>query len=163
MAAARRSFLAESARAEGARFLVVEACFYEEIGAFLRAGALAALDKVGATYELVTVPGALEIPIGMAISLDRAEASGRPFDGAIALGCVLRGETFHFEIVAGESARATMDLAVARKLPFGNGILTVDTEAQATLRADPARGDKGGDAARAALSLYALARRTGTP
>lgn len=163
MAAPRRSSLAESARAESARFLVVEARFYEEISGFLIAGATAAFDSVGAAYELVGVPGALEIPIAMAIALDRAEAVGRPFAGAVALGCVLRGETFHFEIVATESARALMDLAVARRLPVGNGILTVDTEAQALVRADPARGDKGGDAARAALSLYALAHPPGTP
>jgi 6,7-dimethyl-8-ribityllumazine synthase len=163
MAAPRRSSLADSARASGARFLLVEARFYEEIGGLLRAGAEAALDGAGAAYELVGVPGALEIPIAMAIALDRAEAAGRPFAGAIALGCVIRGETYHFEIVASESARAVMDLAVARRLPVGNGILTVDTEAQALARADPARGDKGGDAVRAALSLYALAQAQGTP
>jgi 6,7-dimethyl-8-ribityllumazine synthase len=162
MAAPRRSSLAESATAGGARFLVVEAGFYADIAALLRDGAEAALEHVGATWDVVGVPGALEIPIAMAIALDRAEAGGRPFDGAIALGCVLRGETFHFEIVASESARALLDLAVARRLPVGNGILTVDTQAQAEMRADPARGDKGGDAARAALSLYALAHAEGT-
>jgi 6,7-dimethyl-8-ribityllumazine synthase len=163
MAAPRRSSLVEPANPRGGSFLVVEADFYEEIAGFLLAGARTALEGAGASYELVRVPGALEIPIALAIALDRAEASGRPFDGAIALGCVLRGETFHFEIVAGESARALMDLAVARRLPVGNGILTVDTEAQALSRADPARGDKGGDAARAALALHALAHAQGTP
>jgi 6,7-dimethyl-8-ribityllumazine synthase len=158
MAAARRSSLAESASAAGTRFLVVDAPFYAEIAEFLRAGAAAAFEAAGATYEHVSVPGALEIPIALAIALDRAEATGRRYDGAIALGCVLRGETFHFEIVASESARALMDLAVARRLPLGNGILAVDTQAQALVRADPARGDKGGDAARAALALHALAR-----
>ncbi len=162
MATPRRSSLAESPSARGARFLVVEARFYEEIAAFLLAGARAALEEAGASYELVRVPGALEIPIAMAIALDRAEASGCRYDGAIALGCVLRGETYHFEIVASESARALMDLAVARRLPAGNGILTVDTQAQALSRADPARGDKGGDAARAALALHELARAPGT-
>ncbi len=162
MAAPRRSSLAEPASAGGARFLVVEAHFYEEIAALLRAGATTALELAGATYEFASVPGALEIPIALAIVLDRAEASGRRYDGAVALGCVLRGETFHFEIVSCESARALMDLAVARRLPVGNGILTVDTEAQARSRADPARGDKGGDAVRAALALHALAQRQGT-
>lgn len=156
MATPRRASSAESIRADGRRFLVVEARFYEEIGTLLRAGAEAALVAAGASCTFVTVPGALEIPIAMAIALDRAAASGRPFDGAVALGCVLRGETFHFEIVAGESARALMDLALARKLPLGNGILTVDTEGQALVRADPEQGDKGGDAARAALALYDL-------
>jgi 6,7-dimethyl-8-ribityllumazine synthase len=107
------------------------------------------------------VPGALEIPAGIVIALDAASAAGRPYDGAVALGCVIRGETFHFEIVAGESARALMDMSVARKLALGNGILTVDDAAQAEERADPKRGDKGGDAARAALNLAALKRSVG--
>ena len=95
----------------------------------------------------------------MAIALDAAKAAGAPYDGAVALGCVVRGETFHFEIVAGESARALMDMSVERRLALGNGILTTDTIAQAEERADPERGDKGGDAARAAIALAELARR----
>jgi 6,7-dimethyl-8-ribityllumazine synthase len=142
----------------GARFLIVEARYYEEIGAMLYEGARAAFEAAGASAETLAVPGALEIPAGLAIALDAASAAGRPYDGAIALGCVIRGETFHFEIVAGESARALIDMSVARKLPLGNGILTVDTLAQAEQRADPKRGDKGGDAARAALALAALKR-----
>jgi len=141
---------------EGARFLIVEARFYEKISALLLDGATAAFAKAHASYDIVTVPGALEIPLAMAIALDNAAAASRPFDGAVALGCVIRGETYHFEIVANESARALMDLALARKLPFGNGILTAENEAQALLRADPKGGDKGGDAARAALSLLRL-------
>jgi 6,7-dimethyl-8-ribityllumazine synthase len=105
------------------------------------------------------VPGALEIPAAIAIALDKAAARGKPYHGVVALGCVIRGETFHFEIVAGESSRALMDLSVARTLPLGNGILTVETEEQAIVRADPAQGDKGGDAARAALALYRLAHK----
>jgi 6,7-dimethyl-8-ribityllumazine synthase len=142
----------------GGRILIVEARFYDAIGAMLLAGADAAIKSAGAAYDIVKVPGALEIPIATAIALDAAEAAGAPYDGAIALGCVIRGETYHFEIVAGESCRALLDLAVARKLAFGNGVLTVENEAQAIVRADPAQGDKGGDAARAALALAMLKR-----
>jgi 6,7-dimethyl-8-ribityllumazine synthase len=95
----------------------------------------------------------------MAIALDAARAAGQPYDGAVALGCVIRGETFHFEIVAGESARALMDMSVERRLALGNGIITAETIEQAEERADPERGDKGGDAARAAIGLAHLARR----
>ena len=147
-----------ASRIDGARFLIVEARFYDAVAAHLLEGAVRALHAAGATYDLVSVAGALEIPAGLAIALDAAEAAGRPYDGAVALGCVVRGETFHFEIVAGESARALMDLAVRRAFAVGNGILTVETLAQAEERADPKRGDKGGEAARAALSLAALKR-----
>ncbi len=143
------------------RFLIVEARYYEDVGAMLHQGAAEALRGGGSSYETLRVPGALEIPAAIAIALDAAAASGRPYDGAVALGCVIRGETFHFEIVAGESARALIDLSVARKLALGNGILTVDTLGQAEERADPLRGDKGGDAARAALTLAALKRNLG--
>jgi 6,7-dimethyl-8-ribityllumazine synthase len=145
-------------RLSGARFLIVEARYYDEIGEMLMQGARAAFETAGATLDVVNVPGALEIPAAIAIALDAAAASKRPYEGAVALGCVVRGETYHFEIVAGESSRALMDLAVQRKLPLGNGILTVETLAQAEERADPARGDKGGDAARAAIALAALKR-----
>ncbi len=143
---------ATAPRFEGGRFLVVEARYYDAIGADLLAGALRAIEAAGATYDLVSVAGALEIPAGMAIALDAAKAAGRPYDGAVALGCVVRGETFHFEIVAGESARALMDMSrSSRRLALGNGILTTETIGQAEERADPERGDKGGDAARAAI------------
>jgi 6,7-dimethyl-8-ribityllumazine synthase len=142
--------------ARGAHFLIVEARYYEDIAAMLLEGAKAAFAKAGASFDLAGVPGALEIPLAMAIALDHAEDSKRPFDGAVALGCVIRGETHHFEIVANESARALMQLALARKLAFGNGVLTVNNEAQALSRADPRQGDKGGDAARAALSIHRL-------
>src|SRR5208282_4999629 len=158
MAEPRRA-AASAPSIEGGRFLIVEARYYETIGAGLFAGATRALDAAGATHELFSVAGALEIPVGMAIALDAAKAAGRPYDGAIALGCVVRGETFHFEIVAGESARALMDMSVARRLALGNGIITVDTLAQAEERADPKRCDKGGDAARAAIGLALLGRR----
>jgi 6,7-dimethyl-8-ribityllumazine synthase len=151
----RSSGLPQSTRRSG-RFLIVEAGFYENIAVMLREGAKSAFSQAGASVDLVEVPGALEIPIAMAIALDHAESSQQPFDGAIALGCVIRGETYHFEIVANECARALTQLAMSRKLAFGNGVLTVENEAQALERADPKRGDKGGDAARAALSLFQL-------
>lgn len=148
-------------RLEGARFLIVEARYYDSIGAMLFAGAVRAVEAAGASWESLRVPGALEIPAAVAIALDGAAEAGRPFAGAVALGCVIRGETFHFDIVAGESSRALMDLTVQRKFAIGNGILTVDTIPQAEERADPARGDKGGDAVRAAVSLAALKRSLG--
>ena len=145
-------------RLPGARFLIVEARYYDAIGGDLLAGARAAFEAAGATFEVISAPGALEIPAAAAIALDAAAAKGRPYDGLVALGCVIRGETYHFEIVAGESARALMDMSVARKLALGNGILTTENIAQAEERADPARGDKGGDAARAALVVVTLKR-----
>ncbi len=145
-------------RLPGARFLLVEARYYDAIGAMLLAGARAAFEAAGASIDVISAPGALEIPAAGAIALDAAAAKGRPYDGMVALGCVIRGETYHFEIVAGESARALMDMSVARKLALGNGILTTENLAQAQERADPARGDKGGDAARAALVIAALKR-----
>ena len=150
------------ASVHGARFLIVEARYYEKIAAHLLDGALAALKAAEARYICWQVPGALEIPIAAKIALDMARAAGAPFHGVIALGCVIRGETAHFDIVAGESARALMDLAMAEKLPLGNGILTVENTEQAVARADPAQGDKGGDAARAALALYRLQTGQGT-
>jgi 6,7-dimethyl-8-ribityllumazine synthase len=147
----------------GARILVVEARFYDPIGAMLLEGATAAIEAAGASATVISVPGALEIPSAMAISLDAAAKTARPFDGVVALGCIIRGETYHFEIVAGESARALMDLSVQRKFPIGNGILTVENEAQALVRADPRQLDKGGEAARAALALIRLQREIGAP
>jgi 6,7-dimethyl-8-ribityllumazine synthase len=143
---------------EDARILIVEARFYDDIADALLAGAVHALESAGAKHDRLTVPGALEIPAAIAIAIDAAQQSQRPYDGAIALGCVIRGETFHFEIVSQESARALMDLAVSRRLPLGNGILTVDTESQAWARARREEGDKGGDAARAALAMLRLKR-----
>lgn len=161
MAEPARNPNAAPTRLDGARFLIVEARFYDAIGEMLLAGARRALEAAGARAEVITVPGALEIPVAMAIALDEAERTRRPYDGAIALGCVIRGATWHFEIVCNESARALTMLGVERRLALGNGILTVDTEDQALERADPARLDKGGDAARAALALAALKRRLG--
>ena len=122
------------------------------------AGAMEVLEAADAKVTVMEVPGAFELPGLIAMGAD----SGR-FDGAIALGCVIRGETTHYETVCSESARGLMDLAVAENLAIGNGILTVEDEAQAWERADTARKDKGGDAARAAMSLVTLRRRTLRP
>lgn len=136
-----------------AKFLIVEARFYDHLNDMLVAGAKAALQAAGHQAEVLTVPGALEIP--GAISL--AEESEQ-FDGYVAIGVVIRGETYHFEIVAGESARGIMALTMDG-VAIGNGILTVENEQQAIERADPKQKDKGGEAARAALALYALKER----
>jgi 6,7-dimethyl-8-ribityllumazine synthase len=142
-----------------ARVLIVEARFYEDLADELLRGAQRALAAAGAEADVLTVPGALEIPAALAIALDAAKRAGRPYEAAVALGCVIRGETGHYDIVAGESARALMDLSVARRLPFGNGILTVENEAQAWTRARIGELDKGGGAARAALSVLRIKQR----
>jgi len=143
----------------GARVLIVEGRFYEDLADALLGGAKAVLEAAGAQVDVVTVPGALEIPIAAEIALEGAELAGEPYEAVVALGCIIRGETYHFEIVAGESARGLMDLALAHGLPLGNGILTVNTAAQAWERARASEGDKGGGAAEAALSLVRLKRR----
>jgi len=136
-----------------ARFLIVEARFYDHLNDMLVAGARAALKAAGHEVEVITVPGALEIPGAIAL----ADQSGA-YDGFVAIGVVIRGETYHFEIVAGESARGIMALTMDGAA-IGNGILTVENEAQAIERADPAQKDKGGEAAKAALALLALRER----
>ena len=143
----------------GARILIVESRFYEDISDALLAGAERVLAAAGAVFDRITVPGSLEIAAALAMAVDAAQQQGRPYDGAVALGCVIRGETLHFEIVSMQSARALIDLAVARRLPLGNGILTVDTEAQAWARARVEEADKGGDAARAALTMVRIKRQ----
>ena len=143
----------------GARILVVEARFYSSLADELLRGAREAIAAAQAEAEVLTVPGALEIPAAIAIALDAAEAARRPFEAVVALGCVIRGETGHYDIVAGESARALMDLSVARRLPLGNGILTVETEAQAWTRARVSGLEKGGGPADPALPLLSLKRR----
>lgn len=159
MADARRAPLKDQTDIRGARALIVEARFYDDIQDALLEGAVAELKAAGVSHDVVTVPGALEIPAAIAIALDAAEKSGRPYDAVVALGCVVRGETFHFEIVSMESSRGLMDLAVARRVPLGNGILTVNTDEQAWARARPGDLNKGGDAARAALAVLRLKRR----
>ncbi len=136
-----------------AKILIAEARFYAHLNDLLLAGARAAIEAAGHGHETITVPGALELPGAIALAAE----SGR-FDGFVALGVVIRGETFHFEIVAQESARGLLALTLDG-LAVGNGILTVENEAQAIVRADPAQADKGGDAARAALALLELRSR----
>jgi 6,7-dimethyl-8-ribityllumazine synthase len=138
-----------------ATFLIVEARFYPHLNDMLLAGARAAIEAAGHKHETITVPGALEVPAGIAL----AARSGR-YCAFVALGVVIRGETFHFEIVAQESARGLLALTLDG-FSVGNGILTVENEAQALARADPKQGDKGGDAARAALALFELEQRYG--
>ena len=133
-----------------AKFLIVEARFYDHLDDLLVAGARAALEADGHKVDVITVPGALEIPGAIVL----ADQSGQ-YEGYVAIGVVIRGETYHFEIVAGESARGVMALTMDG-LAVGNGILTVENEAQALVRADPAQKDKGGEAAKAALALLAL-------
>jgi 6,7-dimethyl-8-ribityllumazine synthase len=142
----------------GARILVVEARFYDDIADALLDGAGRVLDAAGAEWDRITVPGSLEIPAAIAIAVDAAERRQRPYDGAVALGCVIRGDTIHFEIVSMHSAKGLMELSVARRLPLGNGIITVDTQAQALARARKEELDKGGDAARAALAMVRIKR-----
>lgn len=144
---------------DGAHILIVEARYYDGIADALLAGAKAAIEAAGATCDVVTVPGALEIPAAIVIAVEAADAIEEPFDGVVALGCVIRGETGHYDIVAGESARALMDISTSMSLPLGNGILTVENEAQAWARARVNEMNKGGGAAEAALSLVALKRR----
>jgi 6,7-dimethyl-8-ribityllumazine synthase len=151
----------EKTDSKGARILIVEARFYDEIADALLAGATKALEAAQASVDRISVPGSLEIPPAIAIAADAAQRKRRPYDGVVALGCVIRGETIHFEIVSHQSARGLMELSVARGLPIGNGIITVENEAQALARARLEEQDKGGDAARAALALVTLKRRLG--
>jgi 6,7-dimethyl-8-ribityllumazine synthase len=149
----------ETSDIKGARILLVEARYYDDIADLLLAGAMKELRGAGAAVEQISVPGSLEIPIAIALALEVAAKKRRPYDGAVALGCVIRGDTIHFEIVSNESARGLMDLAITRNVPIGNGIITVNTEAQALARARMEEQDKGGDAARATLALVRLKRR----
>jgi 6,7-dimethyl-8-ribityllumazine synthase len=157
MAAPKRKPASKSAKSAdksaaqplGARILVVEARFYNDISDALLAGAA----------DIITVPGTLEIVPAIAIAIDAAEKQKKPYDGVVALGCVIQGETFHFDIVAMQSARVLLDFSIEHRLPCGNGIITTDNEAQAWARARLTEQDKGGDAARAALALITLKRQ----
>ncbi|RST87358.1 6,7-dimethyl-8-ribityllumazine synthase [Aquibium carbonis] len=144
-----------------AHLLIIEARFYDDLADALLDGARIALDEAGATYDVVTVPGALEIPAVVALALEGARKGGTVYDGFVALGTVMRGETYHFDIVANESSRKLMDLSVDKALALGNGILTTEDEAQAWARARRSEGDKGGFAARAALTMIALREKFG--
>jgi 6,7-dimethyl-8-ribityllumazine synthase len=144
------------ARLPGARLLLVIAPYYSGVAGQLQRGAEAVAREAEAVLDRVVVPGAFEIPAAIALA-----AKAKAYDGFVALGCVVRGETSHYDYVCGESARGLMDLSVRRRLPIGYGILTVDTLAQAEERADPAQGDKGGEATRACLAMIALKRQFG--
>ena len=137
--------------------LLVEAPYYAHIAAMLHEGAERAAAAAGATFESVAVPGAFEIPAAIGFA---AKAQGR-FDGFVALGCVIRGETTHYDHICAETARALQDLMLRDGLPAGYGILTVENEAQALVRASPEGRDKGGEAVRACLALIALRRQFG--
>ncbi len=138
-----------------AKILIVEARFYDHLNDMLIEGARAAIEAAGHAHETITVPGALEVPGAIAMAAETGA-----YDGYVGLGVVIRGETYHFEIVAGESARGLMALSMDG-LCIGNGILTVENEAQALARAHPADKDKGGEAAKAALAMLALKARFG--
>ena len=134
------------------KVLIIEAPYYEDVAALLRQGAQSILEEAGVSYDVIAVPGALEIPAALQFSL------AKNYDAYIVLGCVIRGETSHYDIVCNESARGIYDLAMAHSLALGNAILTVENKEQAIVRADPVQKNKGGDAAQAALSMLALKR-----
>jgi len=163
MAEPRRAVLKDETDISGAHVVIIEARFYDDIQEALLQGAIKELEAAGVGYDVISVPGALEIPAAIAIAMDASKKNGRPYDGAIALGCVVRGDTIHFEIVSMESSRSLMDLAVARSLPLGNGIITVNTTEQAWERARADRLNKGGDAARAALIMMRIKKRLAKP
>lgn len=153
MASHGDAFSIKPGAASGQHYLIVEARFYNDLADALLEGATSAFQAAGATWETVTVPGALEIPAAIAMA---SELKGPRYDGYVALGCVIRGETTHYEIVSNESARALMDLSVADGIALGNGILTVENEEQAWVRARKSDLDKGGGAAIAAMAMAAL-------
>ena len=147
---------------KGHRFLIIEAPYYDDIAAALIEGAIAEFDAAGAAYDRIEVPGALEIPqaLGAAVSagLMTTPATKGKYTGVIVLGCVIRGETSHYDIVCNNANHWMMDVAMRHSIPLGNAILTVDTHAQAMARASGGRKGKGADAARACLRLVELAR-----
>ncbi|HMQ58834.1 MAG TPA: 6,7-dimethyl-8-ribityllumazine synthase [Rhizobiaceae bacterium] len=147
--------------ASAPHILIVEARFYDDLADAMLDGAKRALEEAGATFDVVTVMGALEIPGAISFALAGARAGGVAYDGYVALGVVIRGETYHFDIVANESSRALMDLSVRENIAIGNGILTTENDEQAWVRARRNDLDKGGFAARAALTMIALKRKFG--
>ena len=144
-----------------AHLLIIEARFHDDLADALLDGATSALKDAGATYDVVAVPGSLEIPAVISFALDGMAEGGTNYDGFVALGTIIRGDTYHFDIVANESSRALMDLSVQDSVCIGNGILTTENDAQAWTRAKRSEGDKGGFAARAALTMIALKEQLG--
>lgn len=154
------------AKDAGLRLLIVEARFYDHLSDGLLESAKAGLDQAGAAYDVITVPGALEIPGVVAMAEQAAAKGANRYDGYVALGCVIRGETYHFDIVANESSRGLTDLAVRHGLAIGNGILTVENEAQALARIESSEGSgegagKGRFAAEAALRVIEIRKKLG--
>ena len=143
----------------GPHLLIVESPYYEHIANGLAQGAIAAIEKAGGSYDRLSVPGALEVPGAIAMAEAAVDRGDRTYDGYVALGCVIRGETSHYDYVCGESARGLMTLAVERRLAIGYGILTVENEAQAIARADRKQKNKGRDAALACLSMLKLRKK----
>jgi len=139
--------------------LIIDARFYDDLADELVKGAVETLARAGATHDRVSVPGAFEVPAALSMALDAEANGGTAYDGYVLLGCVIRGETSHYDIVAGESGRAIMDIAVAEAVAVGYGILTVENEEQAWVRARVSEGNKGGAAADAALRMIALRER----
>ena len=158
MASSGDIFAIAPGSAEGQHYLIVEARFYTELADALLEGATTAFEKAGATYEVLTVPGALEIPAAIAMA---SELKGDEYDGYVALGCVIRGEATHYEIVSGESARALMDLSTDYCIALGNGIITCENDEQAWARARKEEKNKGGGAAEAALAMLGLKEKFG--
>jgi 6,7-dimethyl-8-ribityllumazine synthase len=158
MAKGRRKSSLKRERSDIVRILIVEARFYDLYSDELLLGAMRVLDEVSAQTDRISVPGALEIPAAVVMALEAAKAKRKPYDGVIALGCVIQGETYHFEVVSNESARGLMDISITYALPVGNGILTVDNEDQAKARLGGRFGHKGEDAARAVLAMVRLKR-----
>ncbi|MEM8662752.1 MAG: 6,7-dimethyl-8-ribityllumazine synthase [Pseudomonadota bacterium] len=144
-----------------ARALIIEARFYDDIGDLLLSGATKELESRGFGHEVITVPGVLEIPVALTMAIQASRRRDLGFDLFVVLGCVIRGETGHYDIVANEGNRAVMDLAVSGRLALGNGILTVENREQAMVRADPAQKNKGADAAAAAIALFDLRNALG--
>jgi len=143
------------------KVLIIEARFYEELADALAEGAIGALDAAGARHERIAVPGVLEIPAALSMALTAMDNGGEMYDGFVLLGCVIRGETTHYDIVANESNRAVMDLIIDADLAVGNGILTVENDEQAWARAKADDKNKGGAAAEAALAMIRLRERLG--
>jgi len=141
--------------------LIIDARFYEDLADELVKGAVAAIERAGATYDRVSVPGAFEVPAALSMAIEAGLDGGKAYDGYVLLGCVIRGETSHYDIVAGESGRAIMDIAIAESAAVGYGILTVENDEQAWVRARVSEGNKGAAAADAALQMIALRARFG--
>lgn len=151
---------AQQFRCDG-RILIIEARFYEDIGDDLAAGAIAEIEAAGGSYERLSVPGALEIPLALAQAVEAGKFEGQTpvYAGAVALGCVIRGETGHYDIVCNNANHWLMDVAIRRNIALGNAILTVETMEQAQERARGGRNGKGGDAARACLRMIEISQQ----